>query len=201
MAASAVTMANNDALVTVLFAAFATFTAFGAAIVGFLAAGGAVQSLVSWWTQRGKDKPSNKRNWASRIGGTLKFRWVSVAWAVGGITFIIVVVIVISGIGLVLCFIWLDAYSHNAVAGIHETYRWIIRLFWIEAFLLTLATGVAVVAAALSALATSRLPDKASAQADKARAQADEARARAESAAELDAALTRAALSWLDSHG
>jgi hypothetical protein len=200
MAASAVTTANNDALVTVLFAAFATFTAFGAAIVGFLAAGGAVQSLASWWTQRGEDdarkrgEGGKKPNWASRIGGTLKFRWVSVTWAIAGITFIIVVVIIISGVGLVLCFIWLDAYSHNAVAGIHETYHWIIRLFWLEAFLLTLATFVAVVAAALSALATSRSPDKA-------RVQADEARARAESSAELDAALTRAALSWLDPHG
>lgn len=139
----------NDALVTALFAAYATFTAFGAAIAGFVAAGGAVQALTSWWTQRGDDQADTKLGAFLR---RLNFFRRSATWAINVITAIILLVILISGVGLVLCFVWLNAYSHGHPAGIRGTYDWILGLFWVEATLLTVATIVAVVAAALSAV-------------------------------------------------
>jgi hypothetical protein len=50
-----------------LFAGYATFTAFGAAVAGYLAAGGALQNFAVWWTQHGKAE-------AMRPSGTLKIR-------------------------------------------------------------------------------------------------------------------------------
>ena len=212
---------SNDALVTALFAAYATFTAFGAAVAGFVAAGGAVQSLTSWWTQHGEDKAPR---WLERTQKVLEqhrsLRWLtsvpkilpkltSPSWitkivkirqwsaraAIIVVTLIILAVIVISGAGLVLCFIWLDAYSHGSVAGVTGVYTTIVVLFWVEAWLLTGATMVAVIAAAGSALTSSGSANKARVQA---KSSADQARDLASSSAHLDSALREAALYWLD---
>ena len=210
----------NDALVTALFGAYATFTAFGAAVAGFVAAGGAVQTLTSWWIQHGEDedgqaspspgwlektlmvlenhaslrwlagivkileKPRSPR-WLARI---VKIRQWSAKTAVIVVTLLILAVIVISGVGLVLCFLWLAAYSHGSAAGIPGIYTSIILLFWIEASLLTVATVVAVIAAAGSALTSSGSASKSAAK----------ARAAADSSADLDAALRDAALVCLE---
>jgi hypothetical protein len=188
-------MANNDALVMALFAAFATFTAFGAAVAGFVAAGGAVQTLTSWWTQHGEDEVREKTPSPRGLARVLKIRQWSARAAIIVVALIIIVVILISGAGIVLCFMWLDAYSHGAASGVPGIYTPIIVLFWIEALLLTAATAFAVSAAAGSALTSSGSADKAAA---KARAEADMARALAESSADLDAALRKAALGCLD---
>jgi hypothetical protein len=171
----------NDTLITALFGAFATFTAFGAAIAGFLAAGGALQALAAWWLQHGADEDSEDNKATIWFVSRQKLRWLLATAAIVLVTLLILVVIVISGVGLVLCFIWLDAYSHNASGGINDTYRWIIRLFWIEAALLTVATFLAVVAAAISSITASR-----------------SARVQAKSSAHLDTALRNAAIGWLD---
>lgn len=182
---------SNDALVMALFAAYATFTAFGAAIAGFVAAGGAVQALTSWWTRHGEDEHSDSGNSASGLLDKLTLRWLSANVAIVLITLIILAVIIISGVGLVLCFIWLNAYSHGLTAGKPGVYDWILGLFWAEASMLTVATCAAVLAAAGSALTALKSPDKE-------RSQAGKARAEAESQADLDAALRDAALGWLD---
>jgi hypothetical protein len=179
---------SNDSLVTALFAAFATFTAFGAAVAGFVAAGGAVQTLTSWWTQHSDVEPGEKPPSPRGVARLLKIRQWSARAAIIVVTLIILAVILISGAGLVLCFIWLDAFSHGSAAGVPGIYSAIILLFWIEALLLTVATVVAVLAAAGSALTSAGSADQTAAK----------ARAAADSSADLDAALRDAALGCLD---
>lgn len=211
MVMAVVTM-SNDALVTALFAAYATFTAFGAAVAGIVAAGGAVQTLTSWWTQHGEDKAPGwltsvpkiltsvpkileklaSPRWITRI---VQIRQWSARAAMMMITSIILAVIIVSGVGLVLCFIWLDAYSHGSVTGVTSVYTTIIVLFWVEVWLLTGATVVAVLAAAGSALTSSGSADKARREA---KSSADLAHDLASSSADLDAALRAAALGWLE---
>jgi hypothetical protein len=146
----------NDDLVMALFAAFATFTAFGAAIAGFVAAGGAVQALASWWAQHGEAEAFEKPRPDTRVRRLLKSarkRTPGTIWPVAGI---IIAVILISGAGLVSSSIWLYAYSDGSVSGVSWAYSWAISLFWAEVPLLSLATAATVIAAALSAVTASR---------------------------------------------
>jgi heme/copper-type cytochrome/quinol oxidase subunit 2 len=146
----------NDDLVIALFGAFATFTAFGAAIAGFVAAGGVVQSLASWWAQHGEAEAFEKPRPDTRVRRLLKSarkRTSGTIWPVAGI---IIAVILISGAGLVFSSIWLYAYTDGSVSGVSWAYSWAISLFWTEVPLLSLATAATVIAAALSAVTASR---------------------------------------------
>ena len=123
---------SNDALITALFAAFATFTAFGAAVAGFVAAGGAVQSLTSWWTQHSDIEPGEKPPSPRGLARILKIRQWSARVAIIVVTLIILAVILISGTGLVLCFIWLDAFSHGSAARTATTVATVSSNAWIQ---------------------------------------------------------------------
>lgn len=152
----------NDDLVMALFAAFATFTAFGAAIAGFVAAGGAVQTLASSWAQHGEaeafEKPRSDFKVRKALKGARK-RTTGTIWPVAAI---IIAVILISGAGLVFSSIWLYAYTDHSVASVSWAYSWAVSLFWAEVPLLSLATAAAVIAAALSAVTALRSADSAS---------------------------------------
>lgn len=173
----------NDDLITALFTAFATFTAFGAAIAGFVAAGGVVQTVASWWAQHGaveaqRDKPS------TGVRKALKNARRRTPLTIGIVSSVIIVVILISGVGLVLSFVLLNGYDHGQQAHLNGLYLAVVVLFWIEVILLTLATVTAVFAAAGSSVAGSRAADRA-------------ARA-ARTADEVAAALRTAAIDCLD---
>lgn len=147
----------NDDLVMALFAAFATFTAFGAAIAGFVAAGGAVQALASWWAEHGEaeavEKPARRFKKTQKALKRARRRSPVTSWSVA---VIIIAVILISGVGLVFSAIWLYAYADGSVSGVSWAYSSAINLFWAEVPLLSLATTAAVIAAALSAMTASR---------------------------------------------
>jgi hypothetical protein len=154
-------IAEQEALVSTLLTVFATFTAFGAAVVGFLAAGGVVQTLASGWAEHGKAEALAKRKAKEQRKGLKRARLRSPAtiWLAG---IFIGLVVVISSLGLIFSFVWLDAYPHGSVANVNWAYVWVIRLFWVEAFLLTLATVFAVVAATASAWTASNSADRSS---------------------------------------
>ena len=181
---------KNDDVILAIFGAFATFTAFGAAVVGFVAAGGVVQSLASWWEQHGKTeaiekaaKRQLKLNARREQPGAGKAqpgagkaqpsaaKWLGKAFKNAGrrspftsvISGVIIgLVVLISGLGLIFSFIWLDAYSHGSTANVQWAYSWIVRLFCVEVALLTLATLAAVGGATFSALNASKSADSSS---------------------------------------
>jgi hypothetical protein len=174
----------NDDLITALFTAFATFTAFGAAIAGFVAAGGVVQTVASWWTQHGKAE-AEKDMPASGLRKALKAARRRTPLTISVVSALIVVVVVISGVGLLLSSILLDDYAHDRMAHLGGVYPAVIGLFWAEVLLLTLATVAAVGAAAGTSIAGARSADKASEI--------------AKTSSELDAALREAAIDCLGS--
>ncbi len=176
-AAGMVAMSNDD-LVMALFAAFATFTAFGAAIAGFVAAGGAVQSLASSWAQHGEAEAFEKPRPDTKVRTALKRARKRTTGTIWPVAAIIIAVILISGVGLVFSSIWLYAYSDGSVSGVSWAYSWAVSLFWAEVPLLSLATAAAVIAAALSAVTASRS---------------------ANSSSDMDDAVRAAAISYLDS--
>jgi hypothetical protein len=160
---------QSDALVSALFTTFATFTAFGAAIAGFVAAGVVVQTLASWWAQHGKTEVLKES--VDTAAGYNAPKWIRKKLkdaakrsprtiVIAGV--FIGLVVLISGVGLMFSFAWLDAYSHGSVAEMKWAYFWVILLFWLEAGLLTLATLLAVAAATGSALNASNLADRSS---------------------------------------
>ena len=153
------TVVENDALITALFGAFATFTAFGAAVAGFVAAGGVVQALASWWAQHGKVEALEDARSSHKLLKALASARKRTPGTMKLVAVFIVVVIVISGAGLVISSIWLYAYSHGPVSGVSWAYSWTVDLFLAEVPLLTIATAAAVVAAAGSAISASNLAE------------------------------------------
>lgn len=151
----------TDDLITALFTAFATFTAFGAAIAGFVAAGGVVQTVASWWAQHGEGEAQRDVS-PTRLRKALKNTRRRTPVTIGVVSSVIIAVIVISGVGLILSFVLLDGYDHGQQAHLNGLYLTVVVLFWAEVLLLTLATVAAVFAAAGSSVAGSRAADKAS---------------------------------------
>jgi len=140
-AASAALTAHEDVVIALL-GAFATFSAFGIAVAGFLAAGGAVQTVAAWWTQHGRAE-ARQREHDTRTALKLA------GWRFPGLIILaaltIALVVGISGAGLLLSYHWFHVYAEGKAASMNSTYRWLIRLFVAEVVLfmgVTLATVI-----------------------------------------------------------
>jgi hypothetical protein len=152
-------LANQKDLITTLFTVFAGFSAFGAAIVAFLAQGGGLQASADWWRQHGLteaqtiETPSRRRREEKKAGR--RSTWAVVVAA----AFIAVLVVLPSGLGLLSSFAWLRASADGSTRGWSWAYTSSVGLFWWEAAAITLVTIAAVmVAAASTALPNSNRP-------------------------------------------
>jgi hypothetical protein len=142
-------MVTHEDLITVLFSAFAGFTAFGAAIGGFLAAGGGVQDAIFKWTQHGLDEVAAKRK-AGKLASERQVRramWLAshrvlALWLMAAF---ISLVVLASGLGLFTSFWWL-------YTGAAWSYRGAIYLFEAETVALTVVTLSAVAIAATGSM-------------------------------------------------
>jgi hypothetical protein len=125
-----------------LFTAFAGFTAFGAAIVAVLASGGAVQKLANRLTCRAEsDHP--RATWCRLLDPLM----------ITLLTGLICLVVLGSGAGLMLSFLWLHAAGSGRWSW---TYGVSVDLFECEVASMTLVTFVAVIAAAVTSVAKAR---------------------------------------------
>lgn len=150
---------DKEQLVSALLAAFATFAVFGAAVVGFLSAGGVIQTVGSWWAQHGKAEAVVQRK-AKEVRTGLKWarrRSLAVVVLTGAV---VVAAVAASILGLAFSFVWLHGYARGSVAHLNGLYAWIIVLFWFEVGALCVATLIALVAAAFSAVNASRSADR-----------------------------------------
>jgi hypothetical protein len=153
-------LAGQKDLMTTLFTAFAGFSAFGAAIVAFLAGGGALQTAADWWRQH-------------RLTGTAALPWPTgrqradrraakrSTWAVVLTGAVIAALVVLpSGLGLLSSFSWLRASAGGSPGRWSWTYSASIYLFLWEAAAITVVTVVVVlVSAASSALPGAKQTD------------------------------------------
>jgi hypothetical protein len=125
-----------------LFTAFAGFTAFGAAIVAVLAGGSALQSMADRWvTHAQRERPGDRRAWLRN------------AALVMPLTTLICLVVLGSGTGLLLSFLWLHT---NGSDGWGWTYGVSEFLFWGEVVGVTVVTALAVVTAGVSSAIAAR---------------------------------------------
>jgi len=119
-----------------LFTAFAGFTAFGAAIVAVVASGGALQKMAKRLaSQAERDIP--RASWCRLLD----------PFIITSFTALICLVVLGSGIGLLLSFLWLHAAGSG---GWSWAYGVSVDLFEWEVASMTLVTFVAVIAAATS---------------------------------------------------
>ena len=111
------TVFQKDIIAT-LFAGYATFTAFGAAVAGYLAAGGALQNFAVWWTQHGKAEAMRPRGSQPRAANLAEAKHEyheqqeALEWAarrspitIKAASVLIGLVVVISGVGLLFSFL------------------------------------------------------------------------------------------------
>jgi hypothetical protein len=133
---------TQQSVMNSLFTTFAGFTAFGAAIVAVLAGGGAVQKMADRWGGR-EERRHPRGRWC----------WLLRPLMIGSVTALICLVVLGSGTGLMLSFLWLHAAG---TGGWSWTYRVSVDLFESEVAALTVVTFVAVVAAASTSVATAR---------------------------------------------
>jgi hypothetical protein len=129
--------ATQQSVMNSLFTVFAGFTAFGAAIVAVLAGGGAVQKVADYWGRR-----EERRHPRLRCCRLLE------PVMIGSVTALICLVVLGSGTGLMLSFLWLHAAGSG---GWSWAYGVSVDLFESEVAALTVVTFVAVVAASTSA--------------------------------------------------
>lgn len=152
-AASTALMAQ-ESVVSALLGAFATFSAFGIAAAGFLAAGGVVPTVAAWWSQHGIAEAQRRRRHARRAMKLAGWRSPGLI-TLAALT--IALLVSISGAGLILSYHWFRDYAGGAAthmgsaAHLSYTYHWIVRLFTAEVLLLTGTTLVTVGATAWSA--------------------------------------------------
>jgi hypothetical protein len=146
-AANTALMAQEN-VVGALLGAFATFSAFGIAAAGFLAAGGVVPTVAAWWSQHGMDEAQRKRRHARRAVKLAGWRSPGLITMAAGT---IALLVSISGAGLILSYHWFRDYAGGSAAHMSDTYHWIVRLFTAEVVLLTGTTLVTVAATAWSA--------------------------------------------------
>ena len=121
-----------------LFAAFAGFTAFGAAIVAVLTSGGAVQKVAERWAARAERKYPHDR-WC----------WLIDPLMIVPLTALSCLAVLASGTGLLLSFSWLKAAGSG---GWSWAYRYSVDLFEFAVVCITFVTFVAVVAAAATSV-------------------------------------------------
>jgi hypothetical protein len=152
---------TKEDLISALFAAFATFSAFGAAIAGLLTAGGVVQTLASGWAQHGKLEALGKLEPKKQQRGLMlaRLRFPAATVLAG---FVISAVVLISGVGLVVSFLWLHGYANGSKLGWGWAYHSSIWLFLADIVLLTIATIAAIWAATLTGNKASSSADCAS---------------------------------------
>jgi hypothetical protein len=123
----------QQAVMNSLFTAFAGFTAFGAAIVAVLAGGGAVQSIADRWVKHAQQEHPEDRH-----------AWLRNPAVVIPSACLICLVVLGSGTGLVLSFLWLHTTGSDGwgwTFGVSEA------LFWCEVIGITVLTAAAVAAA------------------------------------------------------
>jgi hypothetical protein len=125
-----------------LFTAFAGFTAFGTAVVAVLAGGGAVQKMADRWGSREQDRHP-RDPWCQRLEPLM----------IGSVTVLSCLVVLGSGTGLMLSFLWLHAAGSG---GWSWAYGATVGLFEAEVGAMTVVTFVAVVAAASTSVAKAR---------------------------------------------
>jgi hypothetical protein len=141
-------------LMTVIFGAFASFTAFGAAIVAYLTAGGAVQR----WAIQSRDhgikeaeeayaKSQNKEKREQDISAAQK----RPAIIIRSTAIIIGLVVLSSGAGLVLGSLWFNAHADGS-DGWRWAYSLVFDLFIAATVLLTGSTAFFIITSALSGL-------------------------------------------------
>lgn len=135
-------MTAQQSVMNSLFTAFAGFTAFGAAIVAVLAGGSALQSMADRWvTHAQRERPGDRRAWLRN------------AALVMPLTMLICLVVLGSGTGLLLSFLWLHT---NGSDGWGWTYGVSEFLFWGEVTGVTVVTALAVVTAGVSSAVAAR---------------------------------------------
>jgi hypothetical protein len=135
-------MTAQQSVMNSLFTAFAGFTAFGAAIVAVLAGGSALQSMADRWvTHAQRERPGDRRAWLRN------------AALVMPLTMVICLVVLGSGTGLLLSFLWLHT---NGSDGWGWTYGVSEFLFWGEVAGVTVVTALAVVTAGVSSAMAAR---------------------------------------------
>jgi hypothetical protein len=132
----------QQSVMTSLFTAFAGFTAFGAAIVVVLAGGGAVQKMADRWGSREKHRHP-RGHWCRLLEPLM----------IGSVTVLICLVVLGSGTGLILSFLWLHAAGSG---GWSWAYGVSADLFEYEVGAITVVTFVAVVAAASTSAAQAK---------------------------------------------
>jgi hypothetical protein len=126
--------------------AFAGFAAFVAAIVAVLAGGGAVQKTADRWGSREKRRHPGD-DWCGLLEPLV----------IGSVTALICLVVLGSGTGLMLSFLWLHAAGSG---GWSWAYGVSADLFEHEVGATTVVTFVAVVAAALTSAAQGKRAGK-----------------------------------------
>lgn len=134
--------ATQQSVMNSLFTAFAGFTAFGAAIVAVLAGGGAVEKMANRLASR-VEKEHPRASWCQLLDPLMIMALAS----------LICLVVLDSGTGLTLSFLWLHAAGSG---GWSWTYGVSVDLFECEVAGMTLVTFVAVIAAAVALAAKAR---------------------------------------------
>jgi hypothetical protein len=125
-----------------LFTAFAGFTAFGAAIVAVLAGGGAVQKVADRLA-RCAERDHPRASWCRLLDPLM----------IVSLAALICLVVLGSGAGLMLSFLWLHAAGS---ASWSWAYGVSVDLFECEVASMTLVTFVAVIAAAVTSVAKAK---------------------------------------------
>jgi hypothetical protein len=125
-----------------LFAAFAGFTAFGVGIVAVLANGGAVEKMANRLAIRARQEYP-RAEWCRRLDPIM----------IMSLTALVCLVVLGSGAGLLLTFLWLHAAGS---AGWGWAYGVSVDLFECEIASMTLVTFVAVIAAAVTSVTKAR---------------------------------------------
>ena len=122
-----------------LFGAYTAFTAFGAAIIAILSAGGAVQTIADYWTRRTQERHTLNpfRSWLA---------WFLSLATVGLTTVLITLVALGAGCGLFLTFLWLQGGPSGGTWN--WTYSISVDLFKGEVIGLTIVTALALFGAA-----------------------------------------------------
>jgi hypothetical protein len=134
-------------LMTTLCGAFGVFSAFGAAILAFFAAGGGLQRLTTWLELR--EKKAHRMRRAVLMGDAL-------VWLVAGV---VALAVIISGLGLFTSFYWLRAVANGSGHASRWAYTFADNMFYMEAVVVTVITVVAVIVTAIAALPGSQSSD------------------------------------------
>ena len=127
-------------LMTALFAALVTFSAFGAAILAFLTAGGGLDSIADYWIEHARQEAARERKQRDRWRPEARkrlVRWVS------GTT--VAAIQIFSGVGLVASGVWFVATVAKQADWPESMYWLTVAAFGLDVLLITGLTTVAVI--------------------------------------------------------